>query len=72
MAASVGLGMGKNNCNVEDGEVELNPGLDIASVEDKREKIYQACRDKDLDVVASLALSADGLLEDQIRREVCK
>lgn len=64
--------MGKNNCNVEDGKAELNSGLDIASVEDKREKIYQACRDKDLDTVASLALSTDGLLEDKIRREVCE
>ena len=62
--------MGKNNCNVEDGEAELNS--DIASVEDKRGKIYQACREKDLDMVASLALSTDGLLEDKIRREVCE
>lgn len=64
--------MGKNNCNAEDGEVELNSGLDVASVEGKREKIYKACRDKDLDMIASLALSTDGLLEDKIRREVCE
>lgn len=45
---------------------------DFTSAEEKRERIQQACRAGDLDAIASLALSTDGLLTDDIRQEVCE
>ena len=38
----------------------------------KKEAIDQACRDKDLAALISLADSSGGFLEDGIRRAVCK
>lgn len=62
--------MGERASLVKDEETEVKVEFDFGSVEEKRDKIQQACRDRDLNMIASLALSTDGLLADDIRQEV--
>jgi len=64
--------MGERDSLVKDEETGMKVQFDFGSVGEKREKIQQACRDRDLDMIASLALSTDGLLADDIRQEVCE
>ncbi|KAF8461670.1 rab-GTPase-TBC domain-containing protein [Kalaharituber pfeilii] len=51
------------------GSTVIDPNT-LLSPEDKAAKVYQAIRDGDLDTIAAMALSTDGLLSDDIRREV--
>ena len=37
----------------------------------KADKIRQACEDRDLDSIRELAVSEDGLVEDELRRTAC-
>jgi len=64
--------MGEKASAVKDEETEVKVEFGFGSVEEKREKIQQACRDRDLNMIANLALSTDGLLADDIRQEVCE
>ena len=38
----------------------------------KLARIHTACRNGDLDTIAALALSKDGLLDDDVRKKVCE
>jgi len=38
---------------------------------EKRQKIVQACYNRDVDALVQLADSSGGLLEDEIRRSAC-
>lgn len=64
--------MGEKASLVKDEETKVKVEFYFGSAEEKREKIQQACRHRDLDMIASLALSTDGLLADDIRQEVCE
>lgn len=65
-------GMGKKDSLVKEEDPEVKSEFSSISGGEKRAKIRKACLDRDLDTIASLALSTDGLLADDIRQEVCE
>jgi hypothetical protein len=53
------------------GLVKLEP-QNIADIQcAKRKEIHQACRDRNIEELVSLATSHGGLLQDDLRKAVC-
>lgn len=64
--------MGEKNWKVKSEDGAPGAPLSSSDLNEKRGRIQQARREGDLDTVASLALSSDGLLSDDIRQDVCE
>lgn len=53
-------------------ERENDNNLNLDQDPSKREKIFQACRNKDISQLRELAISNGGLVDDEVRRVACR
>ena len=54
--------------STEEHSKEIHAVQDTA---DKRQRIFQACVDRDVDKLRKLAISDGGLIDDELRRTAC-